>query len=220
MSSEREIDIFLKKYSEVIALQISAVQADVEASAEAIMSAIRLLTEATVKHKINAENLLEKTCLNGDASSAVAIDLAQKYADQIIVNADAAKIENDDLLAIANDARQMVSVFMRRTEALALVDDLLHEILLKMAGCLSNADVMKQRLDHIRDIFHSMNNVLSALVEDSGRSITGDAVIGLKESLLDDAYSRYTVENERSEFKRVFGPPPRVLKAYVKSRPA
>ena len=222
MSAELRMVAFLQKYTDVMSLQIEAAQVQVDVSVEQVMRSIKELSISTGKQKSFAEHVIENAYLQPDPQTSSLLTTNQNSTDAIVEfarnsqSADSLSAHDYKSKEGEDELRRMLGVFSKHMESMSTIDDDIRDILLTMVGCLSSADVMKQRLGHVTDILHAMTSHLSPVIENLDVQFDNQVVGSFKETLLDFVYRRYSVEEERADFKRVFGPPPKIIKAYLK----
>jgi hypothetical protein len=213
---------FLQRYTEVMVLQLKAVQTDIDQSVGSVMQALQGLSSSTERRKQEADKVLETTYLNPDANTALMVENMQRSADEIFDLAQSAVAQGEPVDSprsasmhdSSSDLRRMGGMFSKHMESLSTMDDSMKDLVMTMVGSLSNGDVIKQRLDHTVDMLRALNIGMGHVVSDLDTRMTRDVVARFREKLLDDAYGMYTVEQERDLFKRIFGPPPRLQRAY------
>jgi hypothetical protein len=213
---------FLQKYTEVMNLQIQAIQEQVDESVGGVMKALQDLSTSTEARKKEADSILEATYLAPDANTAKMVDDIQKSTDDIFEQAQRA-LEQGSAAAspkavavtdTTSDIRRMGGMFSKHMESISTMDDSMKDLVMTMVGSLSNTDVIKQRLDHIAEMLRAMNLGIGNVIVDLDNRLHSSVVENFKENLLDFSYKSYSIEEERDAFKAVFGAPPNILKAY------
>jgi hypothetical protein len=213
---------FLQKYTEAMTLQIKAIQAEVDNSVGGVMQALQGLSLSTEQQKKEADRVLEATYLNPDAKTAMMVDNIQKSTDDIFEQAQMAVAQEAStgspktvvVTDTTSDVRRMGGMFSKHMESLSTMDDSMKDLVMTMVGSLSNADVIRQRLDHIAEMLRAMDLGISNVIVDLDARLNLEVVESFKEKLLDFSYGIYSIEQERSLFKGVFGPPPSLVRAY------
>jgi len=211
---------FLRNYTEAMTLQIDAIQSQVDLSISNVMQSLQELSASTEQKKAEAEKALEATYLNPDAGTALMVESMQKSTDDIFEQAQQAELSNEATVSVSasndnsDDVRRMGGLFSKHMESMSTMDDSVRGLVLTMVGCLSNADVVKQRLDHIVELMRVMNLGLGNVMVDLDGRLNQNTIATFKDSLLDFAYKNYSIEEERTAFKRIFGAPPMVQRAY------
>ncbi len=211
---------FLRNYTEAMTLQIDAIQSQVDSSISNVMQSLQELSASTELKKAEAEKALEATYLNPDAGTALMVESMQKSTDEIFEQAQQAELSNDATVSFSasmdnsDDVRRMGGLFSKHMESMSTMDDSVRSLVLTMVGCLSNADVVKHRLDHIVELMRAMNLGLGNVIVDLDGRLNQTTIATFKDSLLDFAYKNYSIEEERTAFKRIFGAPPMVQRAY------
>ena len=213
---------FLQKYTEAMTLQIKAIQAEVDNSVSGVMQALQGLSLSTEQQKKEADRVLEATYLNPDAKTAMMVDNIQKSTDDIFEQAQMAVAQEAStgspktvvVTDTTSDVRRMGGMFSKHMESLSTMDDSMKDLVMTMVGSLSNADVIRQRLDHIAEMLRAMDLGISNVIVDLDARLNLEVVESFKVKLLDFSYGIYSIEQERSLFKGVFGPPPSLVRAY------
>ena len=216
---------FLQKYTEALTLQIKAIQSEVENSVCNVMQGLQGLSLSTEQQKKEADRVLEATYLTPDKKTEMMVESIQKSTDDIfeqaqmtvthsaVAGSPKAFTVNDS----ASDVRRMGGMFSKHMESLSTMDDSMKDLVMTMVGSLSNADVIRQRLDHIAEMLHALDLGIGNVIVDLDSRLNLEVVANFKEKLLDFSYSIYSIEQERNLFKGIFGPPPRILRAYNKN---
>jgi hypothetical protein len=211
---------FLRNYTEAMTLQIDAVQSQVDTSMLNVMQSLQELSASTEMKKAEAEKALEATYLDPDAGTALMVESIQKSTDDIFEQAQRDEQSNGATVPSSSpedhtdNVRRMGGLFSKHMESISTMDDSVRELVLTMVGCLSSADIVKQRLDHISELMRAMNLGLGNVILDLDARLNERAIATFKDSLLDFTYKNYTTEEERAAFKQIFGAPPMVRKAY------
>jgi hypothetical protein len=211
---------FLRNYTDAMILQIDAVQTQVDTSVLNVMQSLQELSASTEMKKAEAEKALEATYLDPDAGTALMVESIQKSTDDIFEQAQRDEQSNGATVPSSSpedhtdNVRRMGGLFSKHMESISTMDDSVRELVLTMVGCLSSADIVKQRLDHISELMRAMNLGLGNVILDLDARLNERAIATFKDSLLDFTYKNYTTEEERAAFKQIFGAPPMVRKAY------
>jgi hypothetical protein len=211
---------FLRNYTEAMTLQIDAIQSQVDSSVVNVMQSLQDLSASTETKKAEAEKALEATYLDPDAGTALMVESIQKSTDDIFEQAQRDELSDDVVVTSsaaadqADNVRRMGGLFSKHMESISTMDDSVRDLVLTMVGCLSNTDVVKQRLDHVAELMRAMNLGLGNVIVDLDARLNERAIGTFKDSLLDFTYKSYTIEEERAAFKQIFGAPPMVRKAY------
>ncbi len=213
---------FLQKYTEAMTLQIKAIQAEVDQSVGGVMQALQGLSLSTEQQKKEADRVLEATYLNPDAQTSMMVNNIQKSTDDIFEQAQMAVSQESStdspkavvVTDMASDVRRMGGMFSKHMESLSTMDDSMKDLVMTMVGSLSNADVIRQRLDHIAEMMRALDLGIGNVIVDLDTRLNLEVVESFKEKLLDFSYGIYSIEQERNLFKGVFGPPPSLVRAY------
>jgi hypothetical protein len=220
---------FLQKYTLSMTKQIQAVQAQLEESSSGVMTALQELAASTESKKKDAERVLDTTYFNPDASTTAMVDSIQRSADDIFEQASAAVAKGSDTsAAVASknasdvvdrgaDIRRVGGLFSKHMESVSTMDDSVKDIVMSMVGCMSNADVVKQRIDHVTLSLTGLDLGIANILLDLDGRLNPAAIAEFKSNLLDYVYKSYSTEQERTIFKEIFGAAPSVLKAYAES---
>ena len=220
MSAGFKMVNFLRSYTEAMTLQIDAIQVQIEDSVVSVMQSLQELSSSTEEKKAVAEKALEDTYLNPDIGTRLMVESIQKSTDDIFEQAKRSEISgglsaaNNDSQDITDNVRRMGGMFSKHMESMSTLDDSVRDLVFTMVGCLSNADVVRQRLDHVAELMRAMNLGLGDLIVDLDSRLDVRAIETFKDNLLDFSYKKYTVEEEKTAFKKIFGAPPMIRKAY------
>jgi len=213
---------FLQKYTDVMTRQIQAIQTQVDESVSGVMQALQELSASTEKRKQEADSILEATYLAPDANTAQMVENIQRSTDDIFEQAQMAMAQESASAApkavavtdSSSELRRMGGMFSKHMESISTMDDSMKELVMTMVGSLSNTDVIKQRLDHVAEMLRAMNLGVGNVIVDLDARLNPAVVESFRENLLDFSYKSYSIEEERSAFKSVFGAAPKILRAY------
>ena len=220
-SPELKLMQFLQEYTEVLNEHLASTKSQIDVSVEQAMEVVQDFSQVTDCKKSEAEALMEKSYLAPDDELKKIMNYTQKTTDLVIELAQNGVIENTgnhtpNLRDSANDMRMMTGIFSKHMESMTRIEDDTRDFVMAIVGNLSNGDVMRQRLEHVYDGLTLMNEKLRTLMSSLPRDLSCENIASLKNSLLEETYSRYSMEEEKVAFKLIFGPPPHILKAYYK----
>lgn len=225
MSSNFKMISFMQKYTEAMTLQITAIQAEVDASVSQIMKSLQELSTSTEQKKAEAERVLEATYLAPTAQVKAMVESIQSSTDDIFDEAqkmmDAGPSDQPTnasltLKVSGDDMRRVGGMFSKHMESISTLDDNVQGLLMAMMGNLSNTDVIQQRLEHIAQMLSLSTLGVGNIIADIPQSLTSEVVETCKQDLLKTVYKCYTVEEERTAFKQVFGAASQFVPAHVR----
>jgi hypothetical protein len=225
LSNNFKMISFLQKYTEAMTLQINAIQAEVEGSVALIMKSLQDLSASTEQKKAEAEQVLDATYLAPTAQVKAMVESIQHSTDDIFDaaqkmmeagNFDAGSAPEMTVKVSGDDMRRVGGMFSKHMESISTLDDSVQELLMAMMGNLSNSDVIQQRLEHIGQMLSLSTLGVGNIIADIPHRLTPEVVHTCKLDLLRTVYKCYTVEEERTAFKKVFGNSGEFIPAHVK----
>ncbi len=224
MSHNFKMISFLQKYTEAMTLQITAIQAELEGSVTLIMRSLQELSASTEQKKAEAELVLNATYLAPSDHVKAVVESIQHSTDDIFDAArkmvqsgksDTVATPEQSIKVSGDDMRRVGGMFSKHMESISTLDDSVQDLLMSMMGNLSNSDVIQQRLDHIGQMLALSTLGVGNIIADIPQRLTSEVVHTCKQDLLNTAYKCYTVEEERTTFKKIFGADGQFVPAHV-----
>lgn len=218
-SPELKLVHFFLEYSKSLVEEISSTRSQLDVAITHAMEVVREFSHVTEQKKDESEAMMDKAYLSPDEDMLKMMNYTQKSADNVFELAKAGALDQSvkqavNLRDVANDMRLMSGVFSKHMESMSRIEDETRNIFLSMVGLLSNGDVMTQRLEHVFESLDKMNEKLRVMIDTSPEKLSFDEVSSMKDSVLEDTYRRYRLEDDKVDFKLVFGPPPHIVRAY------
>lgn len=221
VSPEQKLMRFLVEYTEVVKEHLASTRMQLDVVVEHAMDVVRDFSLVTESKKNEAQAMMEKSYLAPDSDLTKMMHYTQKTADVVFELAENGLSESPEMGAsnlrdVENDMRIMAGVFSKHLESITRIENETRDVVMSMVGGLSNGDVMKQRIDHVYESLTMMNERLRMVIDALPSGLDQEKISSMKDSLLEETYRRYSMEEEKVAFKLIFGPPPHVVKAYYR----
>jgi hypothetical protein len=218
VSPELKLMQFIAEYADALREHIEKTSAQLEISTTQAMSVVHDFSGVAEQKKEESEAMMEQSYLSPADDILKMMNFSQKSADYVFEMAKSGSLESVEPLVnlrdSANDLRLMSGVFSKHMESMSRFDDDTRDVLLAIVGDLSNSDVNKQRLEHVCFGINAVSEKLKSMIDMITGEMTRSDVFAMKDSVLEQTYLQYTVEEEKVNFKLIFGPPPHIVRAY------
>ncbi|MCX6124721.1 MAG: hypothetical protein NTV34_08230 [Proteobacteria bacterium] len=193
----KELFQFIGDYSRLIDRQVQDARSILENTVENMMSSVQEISNAADFKFMKAEEVLVKSDSSREFISKSAKELSRTSKSSANVTTINAKI-----------SAQMA--------ALTDLDQSVQKVLVSIMGALSVDDVVRQRLEHVTTSTHALDNGIRTLLEEYKRgALDQDFAVKVCNSMAQQMYKSYTMEEEKTVFKGVLGEIKKYEKAVI-----
>ena len=196
---------FIRDFGVLLEHQLGAIQFLMSKTVEEVMDHVKELGDKTHLEVNKSDEIIV-----GDTESDTKLaSAAVESENQILKNQSIDEKEKSSILQ--NQMRRLGGTFSKKVEALSTLERELQKIIYSLVGSLSYDDVIGQRLAHIIDAIDTLNKGISEYVKNPSGRNDSRAVTYLRNKILTETYLRYTTEEEKEVFHRIFGRPKKVV---------
>lgn len=216
--ASRELLSFISQYSQLLEVQLAGVRESMEDIVKNVMDNIDKINQMNSMQKKKADAILVKNQeekganeagqkLNGDKDPFREAPLAsvEQEEDEKL---DKEKLEQDRE-KLSDNVKEAGGVLKHYMTSLDNLDSKMQDLLITMVGALSADDVVGQRLEHISSAIHTLNHGLSEVIGDFDNKFKLNIINHINKELQKKVYNSYTMEAEKSVFKKVYKETPK-----------
>ena len=183
----KELFQLIGDYSRLIDRQVQDARSILENTVEKMMSSVQEISNAADFKFMKAEEVLVKSDSSEEFVSKSAKEVSQGFKSSANVVTINAKI-----------SAQMA--------ALTDLDQSVQKVLVSIMGALSVDDVVRQRLEHVTTSTHALDAGIRTLLEEYKRgTLDKDFAVKVCNSMAQQMYKSYTMEEEKAVFRGVLG---------------
>ena len=184
----QDLLVFLRDFSTLVDAHLNDVRKIMITTVDEMMNSVNMINEATDFKKKKADELIVKGSDGGSFVSRSAKEVDVRYADP------------------AERVKEFNAKLSGHMATLANLDDSVRGVLFTIMGSLSMDDVVRQRLEHVSTSIHAMKvsveNVINYFTSGGLNEAHVDAEMSV---LVNKMYKSFTMEDEKTVFRRVLG---------------